>query len=315
MEVAIDTVHEGVELVSARLASLGIEELFIQDGAEFENYLEQLAPSWELVDEDLRRQMDGLCLVKFYLPMNAVDTIRIVRASLKTLPDDCPEVALGTLAVSVDTLCEEDWADSWKKYYKPVPIGERLLVQPAWLPVESQESRVVFFNNPGMSFGTGEHETTRLCLEKIEQLIVGGERVLDIGCGSGILSICASLLGAGFAEAVDIDPLAVDMARQNADCNGLSAPRYSVRCCNLLESDQAREFQGTYDLIVANIVADIIMLIGPFVAAHLATNGVFVASGIIGPRRDEVVQSLVQTGLKVREDAILRDWHCLIVSL
>lgn len=310
MEIAIDTAHGGLETVCARLTALGIDGLCVQDEAEFRAFWGRTASDWELVDPALRNHMKGLCRILFYLPADAEETLLAVRRTLASLPSDCPETPLGALGLHVGRLREEDWAENWKQYYKSVPIGERLLVQPSWEPPPDGENRVVFLNNPGLSFGTGEHETTRLCLEQIERLIVGGEHVLDVGCGSGILSICALLLGAAMADALDIDPQAVSAARQNAGSNGLDGGRYRVGRGNLLEPAYTGAWLGPYHLITANITADVLAALCPALAGRLASGGVLVLSGIIEQSRECVVRAIDAAGLRRSAETSLRGWHC-----
>jgi len=310
MEITIDTVHEGLETVCARLAALGIEGLCVQDETEFQALWGRTGSDWELVDPALRAHMKGLCRITFYLPSDAAETLRRVRRSLDELPEECPGVPTGSLALSVNSLREEDWAENWKQYYKPVPIGKRLLVQPAWEPLADTEERTVFLNNPGMSFGTGEHETTRLCLEQIERLVAGGERVLDVGCGSGILSICAVLLGASRADALDIDPQAVSASRQNAHANGLDEGRFLAAVGNLLEPGQKEDWPGPYELITANITADVLTALCPALAGRLAEDGTLVLSGVIDHRRDDVARAIGAAGLCGESETSLRGWYC-----
>ncbi len=311
IEAAIDTTHEGVEYICARLSSRGIEALCIQDGVEFEAHMQKTAPAWELVDEELRARMADLCRVTFFVPAHESEVLCTLQNELYLLPADCPNIALGDLVLRTTKVNEEDWANNWKQYYKPLAIGQRLLVQPAWEHVSNPENRVVFYNNPGMSFGTGEHETTRMCLEQIERLVLGGERVLDIGCGSGILSICALLLGAASAEAYDIDPLATKMTAQNVDLNAMEPERFHVQTANLLDTAVAEKQTGTFDCIFANIVADVVIALVPLIKNWLAPGGVLIASGIIDFRCEEVVQVLCQHEIEVRLDVSRNGWHCL----
>lgn len=310
MEVTIDTAHEGVDAVCARLAALDIESLSILDGEEFEAILGENETAWELVDEALRGQLSGVCRVSFYLPSDEQGRQKLaeVKAGLRALRIACPGIPFGPFSLRVSNVREEDWADNWKQYYKPIPIGRRLLIQPAWEEIENAEGRAVFLNNPGMSFGTGEHETTRLCLEALERRIQGGEKLLDVGCGSGILSICALLLGAEEADAVDVDPHAVDAARKNAALNELESPQYRPQAGNPLEKNM-RLFPP-YDMVVANIVADVIIELCPLAAELLADGGVFVASGVIEKYGPAVAEALEKAGFEIEEARARRGWLC-----
>ena len=202
--------------------------------------------------------------------------------------------ALGSLELSFETMNEEDWSENWKQCFHPLKIGKRVLVRPEWEECENDDGRVVFTINPGMSFGTGSHATTQLCLEAIEEYTKDGDTVLDLGCGSGILSITACLLGAKSAVAVDIDKNAVDIAVRNAEMNGVHADVYEAMAGNILESADMRERFATekYDIVAANIVADVIIGISPFAADFVKQGGIFIASGIITERLDEVMGDL-----------------------
>ena len=310
MEISIDTTHKGLENVCARLSMLGIDSLCVQDETEFQDFIEKTIPAWESVTSELRELLRGLCRITFYLPFDGDILLEDVRKALISLPNDCPGTPFGLLDPRVRTVQEEDWAENWKQYYKPVYVGNRLLVQPAWKPLTKMEERTVFLNNPGMSFGTGEHETTLMCLEKIERLITGGERVLDVGCGSGILSICALLLGAAEADAVDIDPLAVATANQNAQINGLDRRRYRAALGNLLQTESAQAWPGPYQMILANIVTDVIVALCPLFSDRLAAGGVLVISGVIELKREEILRALTKANLCMEEEVSLRGWCC-----
>ncbi|MDR1157092.1 MAG: 50S ribosomal protein L11 methyltransferase [Oscillospiraceae bacterium] len=313
LSVEVDTAHEGVDTVCARLSVLGVETLAIQDEAEFRAFLESDRRSWELVDDALCRRLAGVCRIEFYLPADGAGrrALARVRAGLEALRADAPGAVLGTLAVRVETVCDDDWAESWKQFYKPVPVGRRLLIQPAWEPVSRPEGRAVFLNNPGMSFGTGEHETTFLCLEALERRVRGGERLLDLGCGSGILAICALLLGAAQADAIDIDPHAVQTARENAARNGLAEPRFRAATGDPLAG--TAPLAPPYDLVTANIVADVVKALCPLASAWLRVGGLFVVSGVVGARLAEVRAAIQNAGFVSEEAHALRDWHCLTV--
>jgi ribosomal protein L11 methyltransferase len=311
LSVEIDTAHEGVDAVCAGLSVWGVETLAIQDEAEFRAFFETDRRAWELVDDALCRRLEGVCRVGFYLPADEDGrrTLARVRAGLGALRAGSPGADLGTLALRVETVRDEDWAESWKQFYRPLPVGRRLLIQPAWEPVADPEGRAVFLNNPGMSFGTGEHETTFLCLEALERRVRGGEHLLDLGCGSGILAICALLLGAARADAVDIDPHAVRTARENAARNGLTAPRFRASVGDPLAG--TAPLAPPYDLVTANIVADVVIALCPRVSAWVRAGGLFVVSGVIGARLAEVRAALQGAGFALDAAHALRDWHCL----
>ncbi len=209
--------------------------------------------------------------------------------------------------IETDGVNSDDWQDKWKAFFKPQSIGNRLFVRPVWIDDYDSGNRAVLNIEPGAAFGTGTHETTRLCLETLDKIIKNGDTVLDIGCGSGILAIASMLLGAKEGFGVDIDPLAVKTAKENGLMNGLREPELQFVC-----GDLADKVTKKYDVVVANIVADIIILFSTQVKAFIKQDGVFIASGIIDTRADEVVMALQGAGLTVKECIEENGWVCLV---
>ena len=203
----------------------------------------------------------------------------------------------------------EDWQNNWKQYYKPLPIGKRLLIRPLWIDDYDAQGRKVLSIEPGLAFGTGSHPTTRLCLETLEDYITGGETVLDIGCGSGILSIASLLLGAESAVGVDIDALAVKTARINAEENGFTQPQFTV-----LQGNLSDKVSGKFRIVVANIVADIIMQFNTQVGDFLEDGGVYITGGIIESREDDVLRSFAANGFKVLERRENNGWLVFVLK-
>lgn len=311
LEVSIETTPAGIDPISARIISLDIEGLQIEDYDEFLGILEEARPSWDYVDEELIRSKQKPTQIKVYLRADDEGRakLRELRAALETLRSDVPELDLGTLTVTVNGICEEDWANNWKQYYKPTPVGSRLLILPRWKE-RPETDRVVFLNDPGMSFGTGTHASTRLALEAVERLTESGMRVLDLGCGSGILAVCALLLGAGEAELVDIDPAAARIAMQNAALNGVEG-RAHADAGDVLHDTRLRaalEASAPYDLVLANIVADVIIPLAPLAARLAAPEAHFVTSGIIEPRLPDVLAALEAAGFTENRVSRAEGW-------
>lgn len=208
--------------------------------------------------------------------------------------------------VTTESVCEEDWADSWKQYYKPIKTGERIVIVPVWEHYDAAPGELIVLMDPGMAFGTGTHETTRLCATLLEKYVKPGCKMLDVGCGSGILAICAAKLGAADCFACDIDKTAVRIAGENAVLN--ETPAVKVGVSNLLA--EAPKAHGGYDVVCANIVADIVMRLGPDVGDYMAPDGVLIASGIITERKDEVVTALAKCGLHLVNSLVENGWFC-----
>ena len=316
LELHIDTTHAGLEPVETLLSSLGIDGVVIDDETEFQDFLENNHQYWDYVDEDLEKEMQGKSRVTFYLQADEegfakMGEVRIALENLKKTAQAC-----GTLLMTMDSLQDADWENNWKQYYKPMEIGERLLVIPQWEQEDPkvlkalEGGRVPLILEPGLTFGTGSHATTRLCLTALEQAVQGGEKVLDLGCGSGILSIAALKLGAASALAVDIDDKCLDVAFENAAMNGIGRDTYTVKVGDILSDEALRaEIGGGYDVVLANIVADVIIGLGPMVRSLLRENGVFLCSGIIDTRAEEVADKLRQAGLEILDTRSSEGWY------
>ena len=258
----------------------------------------------DLIDESILNADKTVASVSVYLPADngTADTVQFLKERFCALNIDAK--------ISISGVCEEDWANSWKAYYKPIEIGERMVIVPAWEKYDAPEGKLVVRMDPGMAFGTGSHETTRLVIGLLEKYVRGGERVLDVGCGSGILAICAAKLGAKECKAYDIDPVAVKVARENIKDSGLD----NVTCdvSDLLRGVDKSE--GGYDVICANIVADIIIRMTPDIGAYMNEGAVILASGIISERAEDVIACFEKYGLRVIEKAEENGWCALVVG-
>ena len=308
LELKIDTSHAGLDAVTELLEQQGVTGVMIDDEADFQSFLENNRQYWDYVDDELLAQKKGVSRVTFYLERNdeAYGTVAAVRMAMSELKKAHPEYA--PLLLTMEDVADEDWENNWKQFYKPMEIGSRLLVVPEWEEAADAE-RVKLVLNPGLTFGTGSHATTRLCLQALDTHIHGGERVLDLGCGSGILSIAALRLGAASAFACDIDEKCVDVAYENAALNGIGRDRYTVRWGDVLTDTALRQEMGSgYDLVVANIVADVIKGLSPHVRPFLKPGGLFLCSGIIDDRAQEVLQKLKDDGWDVIEQRSSEGW-------
>ncbi|MBQ3463390.1 MAG: 50S ribosomal protein L11 methyltransferase [Clostridia bacterium] len=316
IKVTIYTTNAGIEPVSGRLLQLGITGLEIEDAKEFDDFLEESKEFWDYVDEDLVTKMHGETNVKVYVSDDTAGrelllAIKSTLAELKSLDIDN---VFGRLEMETDGMTEEDWTNNWRKYFHTMEIGERLLIKPEWEELEKPTDRIVFNIEPGMSFGTGSHYTTQLCLEALEKYIKPGDKMLDLGCGSGILSVIALMLGASEAVAVDIDPNAVDTAYQNAARNNVDKSKYTVLAGNVVtDSDiQAEISRNKYEVVCANIVADVIIGLAPKAREYMKEGGVFITSGIIEDRIDDVKAALLDNGFEIVAVNKRKDWASII---
>lgn len=274
--------------------------IYIEDYSDLEQGAREIAHI-DLIDEDLLAKERDTALIHLYISPeeNPAEAIAFLRERYTAVGIDH--------VVESNTVSEADWANNWKKYFKPLPVGEKILICPSWETTDNPENRAILSIDPGMAFGTGGHDTTRLVLETLEKYITDGCDFLDVGCGSGILSIAACLLGAGRALGIDIDALAVKTAIENGELNDLTAPKYEIRL-----GDLAKDVDGKYPVIAANIVADAIIMLSPAIPNLLAEDGVYIVSGIIDTREQDVLAALDNCGFTVVERREHGGWLCLV---
>ncbi len=311
IETAIYTTTQGIEAVTGRLLGLGIDGFVIRDAQDFEDFLEDKDGNWDYIDDDLMGLKDCETTVTVYIPndANAPELVSAIRAELNALKQSDEQSEFGRLECELKNIREEDWANNWKQYFKPLCVGEKLLIKPSWESVSENETRRILEIDPAASFGTGQHNTTQLCLELLEQNISQGDSLLDLGCGSGILSIAAILLGAQKATAVDIDENSVKIAAENAQKNNIPSGSYTALAGNIITDKALAEKIGTgFDVVCANIVADVLIAMSGLFAGFLKKGGKLVVSGIIEPRRDEVLEKIQSSGFELVQTRQKDDW-------
>lgn len=316
-KVSIMTTEEGLEFICYKLDEIGITQFeMVEDAASTQRILDETAAYWDYVDAEAVLAARQPC-VRVYLTDNAVgdEQLRNLRAMVDEIRAIEGGLDLGSLEVIVEDVRDEDWANNWKQFYKPMEIGKRLLVKPSWEELDHPTDRIILEMDPGMVFGTGTHETTQLCLKQLDARVQPGMKVIDLGCGSGILSVGALLLGAESAVGVDIDPNAVDIAYNNADNNGIDRSRYTVVAGNVLDDHGFVDTLGSdYDIVVANIVAGVIIPLTAIVPRLIRKGGIYITSGIISDRAPEVIQAMQDNGFTVLETEERKDWMVIVAQ-
>ena len=314
-ELTIRSASGGIELLCAELTEAGFDSFMIDDTNEFQSFLEEAQDYWDYVDESLSEKMSNISQVRLYLEEDVAQSeILRLQALLKELPARYPGADFGALTIALDNVPEEDWENSWKQSYRPLPIGEKLLVVPKWMTVDDTQGRLPIYLDLGLTFGTGEHASTRMCMSALEQLVKGGERVADLGSGSGILSICALRLGAQSAVGIDVDPAAEHIATENALSNGFGTEQFSACTGNVITDRRRMEelAEGGYDIVCANIVAGVLVQLMPVIPCFLRENAHFLCSGILAEREEEVRRAAQQAGLTITQTFCEDGWCCLV---
>ena len=306
LEITVNTAPETIDNLAAALTSGGFADLLIEDQQEFESFLDQNRAYWDYIDEDLQSKLQGLSRIKLYLE----DTDKAGLSRLEALLEKLGQKA------HIETMPDTDWETSWQYNYPPQEIGNRFVVLPYWLEDYETAGRLPVILDPGLTFGTGSHPSTQMVLEAMEETIKPGNATLDLGSGSGILSIAALRLGAAVAVGVDIDPKAEDIARENAGYNGYGDPEFTAVTGNVLSDKKLMEklLSRRWDVVLVNIVADVIISLSPMLPRLLDSQSKLILSGILDTRLADVEQALGRAGLTVKNIRAKDEWRCLEVS-
>ena len=311
LEVFIETSETGIEIASGVVYANGITGIMVEDARDFDEFMKDPNRQWDYIDDELMKQkLTQKNGITFFVTDNAsgIETLNAIKADLKRVKDEEKIFDVGSFNLTVKNVKEEDWANNWKKYFKPIPVGNALLIRPTWEDDYDAGNRKVLHLEPGLAFGTGTHETTRLCMELLEQYIKPDMDVLDVGCGSGILSVAALLLGAKSAVGVDIDALAVKTAAENAGINHV-ADKFTAITGNLTE-----QIHGKFHIVLANIVADVIMVLTQDIEQYLYPDSVYIMSGIIDTREQDVLDA-VNERFEIIERKEEKGWVALAARL
>ena len=304
LEITINTTAADIDSVATALTAAGFADLVLEDQSEFEQFLDENRAYWDYIDESLQNKLQGLSQIKLYLEDTDTDGLERLKTLAAKLALPEPQVA---------AMAQVDWEESWKENYPPQPIGEKLLVLPYWLDGLDTEGRLPVILDPGLTFGTGAHPSTQMVMEAMENQMPKGAVCLDLGSGSGILSIAALRLGARSAVGMDIDPKAEDIARQNAAYNGYDAPAFTALTGNVTGDKKLMErlAQEKYDLVLVNIVADVIIGLAPVLPRFVGEDTLLICSGILDTRLEDVKAALTKAGLTVNQVFAKEDWRCV----
>ena len=315
IQIDIYTSSQAIDGITGALTEYGITGFIIQDSADFEDFLADKNANWDYVDDELMGLKTVEPHITLYVHENAqgAETLASIRGLVDGYKANNSDGYYGNIRLELANVKEEDWANNWKKYYKPFRVGKSLIIKPSWENVEPNDGDRILEIDPALTFGTGQHHTTKMVMETLEEVVNGGERVLDLGCGSGILSIAALLLGAKDVTICDIFENAVKTASENIEKNKFTS--FTAYCGNIIEDKSLREkIGGGYDVICANIVADVIIAMSPLFEGFLRDGGRLIVSGIIDERVDEVTAALSDNGWRVVLSKNEEGWNCILLS-
>ncbi|WP_333860095.1 50S ribosomal protein L11 methyltransferase [Clostridium sp.] len=306
IEVSIVVSSEAVEAVSGILYNTEVEGISIEDTKDIE-FKKKHPGDWDYFDESLLKVEEGAVIKAYYRESESFSSyLEYIKESVNNLED--LGIDKGKGLVVANRVNEEDWENGWKKYYKPYRAGEKIVIKPIWEEYENKAQDIVVEIDPGMAFGTGTHETTRMCIKALEKYVKPHSNVLDIGTGSGILAITASKLGAKKVTAVDLDPVAVESALKNISYN-------NIKNIEVFQGNLMEDVHGKTDIIVINIIADVILSLTEEVKKFLAPQGVFICSGIIIDRKEEVAENLRNNGFFIKEINKDGEWVCIVSTM
>lgn len=330
IKVEIETTEEGIEGVGAVLTDFGLPGYQTENVSEMKNFLENNPQSWDYIDDELISRENTPPIVIFYVSADSTgrEVLLGIKSQLSRLNDEDYGIDFGSLELRTKEVDDTDWLDKWRDYYKPFKAGIKTVICPMWEDYKHERNEILFKIDPGHVFGTGQHESTRMCIEALEASIKQGDIVLDIGCGSGILSIIALLLGAAGGDAIDIDSAAIETVYQNYLLNKEAIPEeisfnrsknhistpgyYNVFTGNILKGEKNMFDAGKYDVVISNIVADVIIALVPIVPGFIKRGGIYISSGIIKERAQEVGTAILNQGFELVEEKEMGEWCALV---
>ena len=315
IQIDIFTSSEAIDGITGALTDRGVTGFIIQDSADFEDFLEDKNANWDYVDDSLMRLKTVEPHITVYVHENAqgAEMLASIRELVDRYAQNNDDGFYGNIRMEIANVKEEDWANNWKQYYKPFRVGKSLIVKPTWENVEPKDGDKILEIDPASTFGTGQHYTTKMVMETLENVIKSGDRVLDLGCGSGILTIASMLFGASEATICDIFENAVKTASENIRNNHFD--NFKAYCGNIIDDKELRgKIGGGYDVICANIVADVIIAMSPLFNEFMKKGGRLIVSGIIDERVDEVCAALSENGWETVSEKNEEGWNCILLK-
>lgn len=314
LEVTIYTSKQGIEVLTGILLQMGITGFVVEDPDDFKEFLTLRGKTWDYMESSVEQLKDVETNIKFYLAENSQGREQLIEIQNHLIQLKEEKVDYGSLKLELGNVKEEDWANNWKQYFKPFTVGEKFVIKPTWETYNEVTNRHILEIDPNSSFGTGQHYTTQLCIEQLEKWIQPQMNVLDMGCGSGILSIATLMLGAKQVTAVDIDQNSVHIAQENLKQNQLEPSRYTTYCGNILAEEVLRNKIGEiqYDVVVANIVANVIIEMKEALSEFVKPGGILIASGVITDRSEEVQEHLKSVDFEILQVTEKKDWIAIV---
>lgn len=317
IQIDIYTSSQAIDGITGALTDYGITGFMIQDSADFESFLEDKDANWDYVDDELMGLKTVEPHITVYVHDNAqgAEMLAAIKELIDGFAQNNSDGYYGNIRMELANVKEEDWANNWKKYYKPFRVGKTLVVKPSWEDVQAQDGDRILEIDPASTFGTGQHHTTKMVMEQLEGIVKGGEHVLDLGCGSGILSIAAMLFGAADITMCDVFENAVKTASENVEKNNIGKDKYRAYCGNIIEDSALCDTIGMgYDVVCANIVADVIIGMSVLFGSFMKDDATLIVSGIIDERLDEVMDALTSNGFAVTASQNEEGWNCIVLK-